>query len=309
MRGILVLLAVVLVAGCSSTAPPPMEAAPVLQDRHLREVRMTSGLALGYVQPETASQILCQLLDREGWERLLDSEIGREPMASLAAGCQIATETGMVSMELRPIWEAFGADTTVAGRPATIETPYGDPVFTVALSDDVLQDPVRSYYPVRRLLELTVEGEGQRDVGTRVLTKIVPMLMADGEALPAIDDRGRVDFVPTPVTDPFVDLPMPVQALQLCTLLLDERPGERDISVSDVGQCEFGSGADHVVIAAKHSDDHNGYPDRVAGRPATTPDEPRLVTVLLQDDAHVEIWVSAADPKAVAEKLVPSLVG
>lgn len=39
---------------------------------------MTNGRALGYVQPETSAQILCQLLDRAGWQRLLDSdELGR----------------------------------------------------------------------------------------------------------------------------------------------------------------------------------------------------------------------------------------
>lgn len=48
------------------------------------------------------------------------------------------------------------------------------------------------------------------------------MLTKDTEPLPAIDDNGGIAYVMTPLTggDQFIDLPRPVQALQLCTVLL-----------------------------------------------------------------------------------------
>ena len=285
---------------------------PAFEDQHLRSVRMASGRALGYVQPETASQVLCQLVDKHGWERLLDGEIGRKPLSSPYAGCQIATELGLVSMQLRTSDDAFAGDTTVAGRPATVV--QGDnTVFTVALSDDTLRAAPRQYYPVRRLLELTVTGgdpEVRRDVGTRVLTKIVPRLVEDGEPLPDIDGQGRVRYVSTPVPggDQFVDLPRPVQALALCTALSAEH-GATDINVSDTGRCEIGIGQDAVQATADHLRYPLDYPDTIAGRPAKVLADPPVVTVRLRDDADVELFVSAADSVAVAEKLVPLLTG
>lgn len=287
---------------------------PAFADQHLRSVRMASGRALGYVQPETASQILCQLVDKKRWERLLDGAIGRKPMNAPYAGCQIATSLGMVSMALRTSDDAFAAATTVAGRPSTVAD--GDnTVFTVALSDDALGAAPRQGYPVWRLLDLTVIGgdpEARRDIGTRVLTEIVPLIVKEGESLPDIDDQGRVRYVSTalPGGDQFVDLPRPVQALALCTALLAE-PGVRaeNVDVFDTGRCKIGTGRDSVEVSADHVRYPLDYPDKVAGRPARVPADPPVVTVRLRDDADVELYVSAADSVAVAEQLVPLLTG
>jgi hypothetical protein len=277
---------------------------------------MTSGLALGYVQPETASQILCQLLDKEHWERLLDGKIGRKPLSAPDAGCQIATEQGMISMQLLQRDAAFEAKTTIAGRPSTM-VQKDNSVITVALTDDALQPAPRQYYPVRRLLELEVIGgdhEEQRDVGTRVLTEIVPLLIKDGEPLPdIIDGQGHVRYVSTPLAkaDQFVDLPQPVQALQLCTAL-QENPSVHvvatQVQVFDTGRCAISTGQEPVTVEAQHLTYPVNYPDRIAGRPAWAPSDPPVVTVRLRDDADVQLYVSASDSVALAEKLVPLLV-
>lgn len=320
---LLVSLAVVL-AACASpeerndpttTAATPKK--PAFADQHLRSVRMTSGRALGYVQPETASQILCQLLDKEGWERLLDGEIGRKPLSAPYAGCQIATEQGMISMQLLQRDAAFEAKTTIAGRPSTTDqTDTGSSVIMVALTDDALRPAPRQYYPVRRLLELEVIGgdhEEQRDVGTRVLTEIVPLLIKDGEPLPDIDEQGHVRYVSTPLAkaDQFVDLPQPVQALQLCTALQEDpsvRVAATQVQVFDTGRCEISTGQEPVTVEAHHLSYPVNYPDRIAGRPAWTPNDPPVVTVRLRDDADVELYVSSSDSVTLAEKLVPLLV-
>jgi hypothetical protein len=322
MRPVILLVAAVLVL-TACAAPPDERPRPtptklLFEDQHLRQVRMTSGRALGYVQPETASQILCQLLEKEDWERLLDGRIGRKPLNAPSAGCQIATEQGMVSMQLIKRDKAFEAKTTIAGRPATKdENSSGSPTFTLALTDDALQPAPRQYYPARQLLELQVisgDAEERVDVGTRVLNEITPLLVKEGEPLPDIDAQGHVRYVSTPLAKPeeFVDLPEPVQALQLCTLMQEEpsvRVTARQVDVFDTGRCVLSTEQGTVGVEAQQVPYPPDYPDRIAGRPAWTPTDPPVATVRLRDDADVQLYVSASDSIALAEKLVPLLVG
>jgi hypothetical protein len=297
---LLMSIMVVLVACTSPDDRPPVSstpstpAKPVFQDQHLRDVRMTSGRALGYVQPETASQILCQLLDKEHWERLLDGKIGRKPLNAPEAGCQIATTQGMVSMQLLERDAAFEANTTTAGRPSTSEhRDSGTSVTTVALTDDALQPAPRQYYPVRRLLELEVIG-------------------GDPQEQLAIGGKGHVRYVSTPLTpDEFVDLPQPVQALQLCTVLQEEPSVQvtvKEVQAFDTGRCVISTGQEPVSVVAQDLSYPLNYPNKIAGRPAWTPSDPPIATVRLRDDADVELWVSAQDSVVLAEKLVPLLV-
>ena len=319
----LLLSAAVVLMACAAPGerPSPTTTAvtpkkPAFTDQHLRSVRMTSGRALGYVQPETASQILCQLLNKERWEHLLDGRVGRKPLSAPYAGCQIATEQGMISMRLLDRDAAFEANTTIAGRPSTSEhRDSGTSAITVALTDDALQPAPRQYYPVRRLLELEVIGGDAKEqlaVGSRVLDAIVPLLTKEGEPLPDIDDQGHVRYVSTPLNPhEFVDLPQPLQALQLCTVL-QEDPGVRvtvkEVQVFDTGRCVISTGQEPVSVVAQDLSYPLNYPNTIAGRPAWTPGDPPVVTVRLRDDADVELWVSAQDSVALAEKLVPLLV-
>jgi hypothetical protein len=282
---------------------------PLFQDQRLRPVRMTSGRALGYVQPETASQVLCQLLDKADWEELLGGDIGRKPLDAPYAGCQIATELGMVSMRLLNRDTAFEAKTTTAGRPSIVdEEAVGGPMITVALSDDALQQAPRQSYPARRLLEVQLIGH---DVafGSHVLDKIVPMLVEEKETLPDIDGQGHVRYVSTPLAkvDEFVDLPQPVQALQLCTALQENlKVATTRSDPNDTGKCALSTAAGPVSVAAMHVNKPKDYPKRVADRPASVDSD--VVTVLLRDDADVELFVSAPNSMALAEKLVPLLI-
>ncbi|GAB1509440.1 hypothetical protein [Actinophytocola sp. KF-1] len=312
---VLGVLAMVL-AGCTTpddgpvtTPTRPTTKRPLFQDERLRPVRMTSGKALGYVQPETASQILCQLLDKDEWQRLLDGEIGRRPLNAPDAGCHIATELGMVAMQLVRSDVAFEGDSTVAGRPAAVATT-DHVVFTLALTDDALRPAPRQSYPVRRVLELQVIGgelDQQRDIGARVLEKIVPLLVKDGDPLPDIDDRGRVRYVSTPAASEFVDLPTPVQALRLCTVVEQVVSGARVADALDKGECRLRVGQGNIVVSADHLRHPADYPIRIAGKAAKALLDPPVVRVRLRDDADVELYVSAPDSVALAEKLVPDL--
>lgn len=218
----LALVMALLLSACSGGDPRPAPtttspAEPLLEDRFVRPVRMTSGLALAYVQPETGSQILCQVLAKEQWMSLLDSRVGLHPAGSPEAACLVATEDGGVNLRLRQSDEAFPAETRIAGRPAaTTEDGNGNVEFTVALTDDALRPATRQFRPARQVLALGVIGgdaQEQTELATRVLDEIVPLLAAEGDPLPTIDGQGRIGFVSTPLSsiDEFVDLPVPAR--------------------------------------------------------------------------------------------------
>jgi hypothetical protein len=301
---------------CDSTTASPQQtttttaARPMFEDSGLRDVRMTSGRALGYVQPETASQILCQLLDKDEWERLLDGPVGRRPIIGANGGCHVATGEGGVILELRGSDDALEPDTTIAGRPARVDVSRGTDGITVALTDGALRPAPRNYYPERRLLSATAitgDPDTELDLAERVLAEIVPLVLEDGEELPDIDEEGHVRYVDTPLTGEFVDLPIPVQALQLCTIMREE-PGVRDVEVFEIGDCRVHAGDEHFTVAARHLAGSDEFPDRVAGRPAFTSDEGGTwVEVKLRDDAATTLWVSSDDATDLAEKLVPLL--
>lgn len=87
-------------SGCSDASPQPTVPTtttarkPITEDGGLRDVRMTSGRALGFVQPETASQILCHSLDKDEWKALLGGSVGRRPFVGADGGCTVTTAEG-----------------------------------------------------------------------------------------------------------------------------------------------------------------------------------------------------------------------
>jgi hypothetical protein len=271
---------------------------------------MTSGRALGYVLPETASQILCRLLDKDEWERLLGGPVGRRPLVGANGGCQVVTAEGGVIIELRGSDDALEPDTTIAGRPARADVSRASDGITVALTDDALRPAPRQYYPERRLLSatgITNDPDKELDLAERVLEELVPLVIDEGEELPDIDDQGHVRYVDTPPTADFVDLPTPVQALQLCTIMRAE-PGVRDVEVFAIGDCRVRAADDSFTVAARHHAAGDEYTERIAGRPALTSDEDnQWVEVKLRDDAATTLWVSGDNAVDLTEKLVPLL--
>jgi len=316
-RALLVIGLAVGLAGCDSTAASPQETVPattatrklMFEDTGLRDVRMTSGRALRYVQPETASQILCQLLEKDEWEELLDGRVGRRAYPGPTATCHVAFSQGMVAVELTQSDDAFEGDTTIAGRPAAIDV---NGWYRVALTDEALEPAPFGYFPERRLLTVDVntdDEDAKSEIAEKVIEGLVPLLTEEGEPLPDFDDRGYLDYADTPPTDDFVDLPTPVQALQLCTALLEEGDvdaTEADVEVRSTGECRAHVGMRSYTLAARNSSKPDSYTDDVAGRPATISS---WVAVLLRDDAGVELWVSGPAADDLAEKVVPALTG
>lgn len=131
--------AAVVLGGCSEpgdesspTTPATTQPKnPLLEDRGIRPVRMATGQALTWVAPETASQILCQTLDKEQWKDLLGGEVGRLAGGAPAAGCVITSATSSVTVELFQAHEVLTPAFTVGGRPAADDNKQ----IRVALTD------------------------------------------------------------------------------------------------------------------------------------------------------------------------------
>jgi hypothetical protein len=106
----------------------------------------------------------------------------------------------------------------------------------------------------------------------------------------------------------FIDLPLPVQALQLCTALIEggsSQVAAEEITVGDNGTCRLSTDQGMVTAETVHlSIEH--YSDKIAGRPAQV--SSTVVSVRLRDDAPIGLNVSAPDSVALAEVLVPLLV-
>jgi hypothetical protein len=311
---VLVAMTLTVLVGCSATAGSPRSAdtSPFsTPDEGIRAVRMNTGEALAYVQPETASQILCQILDKDRWERLLDDHVSRAPSGAPDPSCMIAGERAGLDLRLTRLDASFRPTTSIAGRPTAL-IPGGDAVeYRVALVDTAPPPPAVP------LLDLSVPyGRGldppaQRELAVRILVEIVPMLAREGDQLPAIDPAGDVTFADTPLLRgaQIVDLPRPIQALQLCTLgqqLLHVPPAH----VASSARCDLSTPDGPVTLALQPTTSAPSYPDRLAGRPAhsSTTAAP-TVLVRLRDDAQVDLAITARNPATLAEQLVPALLG
>jgi len=315
----------ILLGGCSepgdetpqTTAETARPKNPLLEDRGIRPVRMATGQALTWVAPETASQILCQTLDKEQWKDLLGGEVGRLAGGAPSAGCVITSAASSVTVELFQAHEALDPEFTVGGRPAANDRAQ----IRVALTDDALAPTLNK--GARSVLTITVnqppdlDTAATRELQTRVLTELVPPLAERSEAVPVLDDLGTVAYVSTPLAPggEIVDLPTPIQALQLCTVLrerlgLTRRSPEADKITSD---CEVSlPDGDNVTAYLRHTNHRDEYPEHIASRPARRlklESGTESITVLLRDGAEVGLTVTAPDAASIAEQLVPILLG
>lgn len=322
----MIAVSVVLAGGCASgdMDPPasnPTETSPgknpLLDDHGIRPVRMATGRALSWLPPEAASQVVCQVLSKDQWERLLGGEVGRRPTGAPSAGCVVSSGATGVSLELTKSDEAFQPDGTVGGRPSAGD----DRVTRVALTDDALAAAVTKPRDSRNVLALTVivpsnlDAATKRDLQIRVLSELVPPLAKEGEPVPVLDDRGTVRYVSTPLTQHFVDLPTPIQLLQLCTILREkldirQKPPESDNLTRQECRIRPESGG-QVIARLGYSARIGDYSDRIAGRPAHSSKSDAsgdtIVSVLLRDDAQVDLTVSGPDAVGIVERLVPLL--
>lgn len=309
-----------LVTGCSSRnerdprlVPPPN---PFTQDKDIRPVRMATSRAFTYVMRGTAAQILCQALAKDRWAQLLGGPVGRQPQ--LAGGCTISSDRASVSLWTNGSQNFLQPNTTVGGRPAhSLPAPAAG--FSVALTDEAVRSP--KHLAAMPILNITVnsgdrEPAALHELAEQVANELVPALAKAGDPLPDIDDHEQVRYASTPVSarGEIIDIPRPVQALQLCTLI-QETPGLRvdgaQVELNAFGDCRVRTPDGGLIELGMESGgaDLTAYVDSVGGRPARTVTEPKpVLRVRLRSDAEVDLTVKAADSVALAEQLVPLLL-
>jgi hypothetical protein len=272
----------------------------------LRKVRNASGSALSFVQPETASQILCQALPADQWQQLLGAgPVRREPDVKGTTGaCRITGGQQSIDLAMLIARSDFVPDITIGGRPAKIQ-PGADVFIDVAITDPVAGRVGAQQHPI---LRLKTSGDPER--ARRVLDDLVPVLAQPGEPMPAIDPAGAFPFTATPFTrDEFIDLPKPVQALQLCTLMQDKL-GHTVIETTAVSGCNvrLPDGKPQLVAMMNAALHLETYDLRIAGRPAFGGhDSDSVIIIRLHDNVPVDLAVGNNN-RDLAEKLVPLLL-
>ncbi|TCO62802.1 hypothetical protein [Actinocrispum wychmicini] len=268
----------------------------------LRKVPMASGFGLSFVQPETGSQILCQALSTDQWQRLLGADARRVPnVEGTDSRCKITAGQLSIELSLYPSPDVFRGVETIAGRPAAVREDSGV-AMDVAIADRVALTLGSVQWPV-----LTLRTTGDLALARKVLADLVPVLAKPGGPAVKADTAGLFPFVATPFShDEFLDLPKPVQALQLCTLV-QEKFGAQVVSTSVFGNCDFRlpDGRSQSIGMMSGMPIAAAYNSRIAGRPAAELGEPDLIR--LRDGVPVDLAVGGGN-RDFAEKLVPLLV-
>lgn len=301
MYRVLIVSALVL-AGCSTASSEP---APPRRNAE-RAVRMSGGEALSYVHTETASQVLCNALPDDRLRAVLGVDrVVRERDADGVKGlCRFSDEkrTVVVDVSLRPVPDQFIPTDEVGGRPAQHSTG-GKVVVDVGIAETYGYRAASKRTPV-----LHAEARsGARENVRKLLAELVPVLARRTDEMPEVDGRGEVAFASTSVdVSGFLDLPKPVQALQLCTAAKDRLDFE-PVRVTETGTCTVRqpNGRTLVLAVVDGSASKAGYTAKVLGRPAHVDES--TVAVRLRDDSTLDVVIGDTDPK-IAEGLVRALV-
>lgn len=289
---------VLLVTACSSpsgstrttipkTAPNPL----VGKDERIRPVPTLSGEALTYVRPDTASQVICQALSFDQWQQVTGGPVGRYPAsAGPHQPCLIATTVNLrfFLADRTPGWQS---NTTFGGRPArTDAAKNGALTATVTLVDDASR-PVLQVEP---LLINRLSTADQQRLLTTVLNRLVPVLARPSKPMPKADGTGELQFVKArpPAHGGIVDEPSPLQALELCTTLVDHA-GYTPAQVTPLvtGSCQGRKpGKEPLTLAITDQQrPTDSYNLNVADRPASeVVDDSQATNIRLVDGAFID---------------------
>ncbi|MBE1464232.1 hypothetical protein [Kibdelosporangium phytohabitans] len=272
---------------------------------------MSGGEALSYVHTETASQVLCNALPEDRLRVLLgvDSVVRERDAAGVKGMCRVGDDkhTVVIDLILKPVPDDFTPTEQLGGRPAQYKsdqyTSSGKVIVDVGIADTTGYRVSSKRTPV-----LHAEAKpGLRETVRKVLTELVPVLARQTDTMPDVDNRGELDFAQTTVdVAEFVDLPKPVQALQLCTAAKNSL-NFVPVRTTDTGTCTVRqpNGRSLVLAVVGGLPNQASYTAKVLGRPAHVDES--TVAVRLRDDSTLDLMIGDTDPK-IAEKLVRALV-
>ncbi|ALG12600.1 hypothetical protein [Kibdelosporangium phytohabitans] len=302
------LVLVLLLTGCTAQQDKPAPATTTTTTTtdsaeprpKRREARVAGGLALSYVQAETAAQMLCRPImpDYQLNEAFGVKRLSYHPVAKLTIipHCEVVDYDYGKTFEMTLEFP----DPKLAARTETVK---GDRV--------VVTTPIAQFLPtsarVQRPVLSATARPGQKEFMLRYLEHLVVQLSKQTDELPPIGPDGSFPFTETPLTpETIIDLPKPVQALQLCTLVRKEF-GFEPVKVLDRAACTVREpdGGSLTITLQTHTIDMRPYTSRVGGRPAMV-DPGGMWHVRLRDDVPLDLVMPPGHVN-VMERLVKAL--
>nr|WP_042187506.1 hypothetical protein [Kibdelosporangium sp. MJ126-NF4]CEL18143.1 hypothetical protein [Kibdelosporangium sp. MJ126-NF4]CTQ90627.1 hypothetical protein [Kibdelosporangium sp. MJ126-NF4] len=280
----------------TATSAPP----PAVKEVPQRALRMAGGLALSYVQPETAARVLCWPFapPHPVLVRFEPDIGGRKP------NCRITDARGGHAIELslkQATSTTFAGNDKIADRDAMVNEKSGKVFVETPVSDAMNVREISPQWPI------LLAGADQADAALlrEYLAKVLPELTKDADRL-AVYPGGGVDLKSVTVTpDVFHDLAKPLQALQLCQIA-KETLGLKPSRVTEGGVCvaKLPDGSDLALRPEATSRTKADYERTVGGRPAST--DGRDVRVRLRDDTPLDLIVPQQH-ESIGEKVVAVL--
>ncbi|GGM73465.1 hypothetical protein GCM10012275_50150 [Longimycelium tulufanense] len=330
------------VAGLPAAAVEPPATTPLEPPGRrllpLRPVPMPAGESIAFLPRETTRQVLCQAIDEDKWADLLGGDVTRQVHDTF--GCEVRggglrvrldTTGGLYHAGVINLSGTEERTGDLGGRRArAVVTPDGKGISAAAValtpaaeSEEVLHNYVNSIRPTLTI-SVTAEEYGSEhrpthEVMVEVAEEVVPAVTPQGPTF-AVPDRkanGEIPFTEMPLVRKgrIVDMPLPHQGMQLCTLareLLGEHANEAKVTVTDIGRCILGTDRWNVYTYINHFSPLEDATELISGRPAAVGPHGDA-RVQLRDDApgvlHTQVSRNApVDPWAYAEEVTSRLL-
>ncbi|RSM67144.1 hypothetical protein DMH03_08820 [Amycolatopsis sp. WAC 01376] len=278
---------------------------PSTSGQALRPVLMPTGEMVAALTDETGAQVLCQVIPEQRWEEIL----GGPTLLEAGGACHAVTAKLDVSAQMiaglpEDTSRGLPTRTTVAGKLAVIATDKDGTSLSVELVEVA---PHNGASPVLRVSVRgrTTETPGSEEKAKALAEALIAGAMPPGPKLPKIGEDGEIPLEKTE-PGPIKDRPLPVISWLLCGEL------GRALGVpADKAKPNFFAACELNGVTADYSALSTAVvpTTTIAGLPAQV-DERGVVVQLTDDpDGQTLKFKGTGDLPALAEKMVPPLLG
>lgn len=278
---------------------------PSKAENALRPVPMPTGEMVAALTDETGAQVLCQVIPEQRWEEILGGRTLREA----GTACRAVTARLDVSAQMIPALPedtSRGAPvkTTVAGKLALIATDKDGTRLSVELAEVA---PHNGASPVLlvSLRGRTIDTPETESKARALAEALIAGATPPGPSLPKIGEDGEI--APRQVeAGPLKDKPLPVMSWLLCGEL------GRALGVpADNAKPTFFAACALNGVTADYSE-HSAVvvpSTTIAGLPAQVDERGVIVQLTDDPDGKTLKFKGTGDLQALAEKMVPPLLG
>ncbi|ANN14914.1 hypothetical protein SD37_04090 [Amycolatopsis orientalis] len=271
----------------------------------LRPVPMPTGEMVAALTDETGAQVLCQALPEQRWEEILGGTTLREA----GTACRAITTKLDVSVQMVPSLpkdssRGLPTKTTVAGKLAVVATDKGGTNLSVELVEVA---PHNGASPVLHvsLRGRTVKVSEPEKTARALAEALIAVVTPPGPKLPEIGKDGEIPLEKT-APGPIKDRPLPEISWLLCGEL------GRALGVpADEAKPVFFAGCELNGVTADYSERSSVVTPTttIAGLPAQVTDKTVVVQLTADPAGETLKFKGTGDLSALAEKMVPPLLG